>query len=99
MPSNVMNKFAGKPTGKGSFASPKLDMRDAVSCELSFEKCRGGFRIHCCCDDAMECDDLQCLCEAICECNCSCCCVRDENQICNINLCDHCTCENTKDGC
>ena len=106
MASNVMTKSNGKATpngkatAKASYASPKLDMRDAVSCEISFEKCKGGFRIQCCCDDSAECSDLQCLCAAIGEGNCSCCCTRNEKPICTFNLgCDRCKCENTDDGC
>ena len=75
-------------------------MCDAVACELSFEKCKGGFRVNCCCDDSTECAELHDLCEAICDSECSCCCLRDEKQICSFNLCcSQCKCESTQDGC
>ena len=99
MTSNVITKSKGR-ADKISCASPKLDMQDAVACEISFEKCKGGFRIHCCCDDLGECAELHCLCEAICEGDCFCCCQRDGKQVCICNLsCGQCKCENTEEGC
>jgi hypothetical protein len=90
------NNFKTKTTA----ASKKFDLQDAVACEFSFEKCKGGFRITCGCDDSLECADMQGLCAAICERNCSICCVRDGIEICNFNLsCCQCLCDNTKDGC
>src|SRR5262245_39152918 len=100
MSGSAIAKSAEKCKAKSPVASKKFDMRDAVACELSFEKCAGGFRLGCCCDDSMECADLQSLCEAICERNCICCCVRDGVEVCNFNLCcGQCKCEGTKDGC
>ena len=97
MASNAMTKSTKKSC---AIKAPKLDMRDAVACQITFEKCENGCRIICRCDDAARCDDLQCLCDAISGCNCSCCCVRGENQICIFNMCsDDCTIENTDEGC
>src|SRR5262245_16785937 len=98
MASNVMTKF--KPAAKQVRMAPKLDMRDAVSCEFEFEKCKGGFCIRCGCDDTSDSADLQSMCEAICSGGCCCCCIRGDNQICAFNLC--CAkyrIENTADGC
>ena len=44
MASNVMSQFPEKTKVKFKFGNTKLDMRDAVACELAFEKFVGGFR-------------------------------------------------------
>src|SRR5262245_22640423 len=81
-------------------AAQAENMCDAVQCELRFEKCKGGFRIQCCCDDQATCADLQSLCQAMCDGNCSCICNQNGVQVCNFALCcDKCTCKNTKEGC
>src|SRR5262245_26486626 len=98
MASNVMTKCNGKSAPK--LSPTKIDMRDAVSCRLSFEKCRGGFCIRCSCDESEKCDSLISLYEEICEGDCCCCCVRDGKQICNVNLgCCECKCDATDGGC
>jgi len=97
----VMNKSATMlPAEKVICSTPKFDMQDAVSCEFTFEKFVGGFRIRCCCDDSLDCSDMQSLCDAICNQGCTCCCVRDGIQVCSFNLCcAKCKCENIEGGC
>lgn len=69
-------------------------------CELRFEKCAGGFKIHCCCDDEVACATLQNLCKMSCDGLCSLCCTQNGIPCCQFNLCQgNCRCELTKDGC
>ena len=76
------------------------NMCDAVQCTLRFEKCKGGFRIHCCCDDQTECPEFQTLCQALCDGNMLCCCMHNGNPIGSINLCcGECECDCASDGC
>ena len=56
----------GAPTGTNWSILPR--------CELRFEKCKGGFKIHCACPDDVSCATLQNLCKMLCEGTCSCCC-------------------------
>jgi hypothetical protein len=68
-------------------------------CKLEFEKCNGGFKINCSCEDEVACAQLQNLCNMLCDgtCSCSACC--NGIQICQCNLAlGFCHCENTKDG-
>lgn len=69
-------------------------------CELRFEKCNGGFKIHCVCEDDVSSATLQNLCRMLCDGLCSCCCTANGIPICQCNLASgRCTCEITKDGC
>jgi hypothetical protein len=69
-------------------------------CKVKFEKCTGGFKIHCKCEDEIACGTLQNLCrmlsDGLCSCNCTC----NGISVCQCNLtCGICKCEYTKDGC
>ena len=69
-------------------------------CEVRFEKCTGGFKIRCVCDDEVACATLQNLCKMVCDGLCSCCCTLNGIPCCQVNLCcGTCKCELTKDGC
>jgi hypothetical protein len=86
--------------GNAPAAAPTPNLCVVPRCELKFEKCKGGFRIQCSCDDAVACSTLQSLCQALCDGTCSCSCTWNGIQVCNFNLCcGHCKCENTKEGC
>ena len=75
-------------------------MLTQAQCTLQFEKCKGGFRIECCCDDAACCADLKALCESICDTCCSCCCTINGKQVCNIEICcDSCECKQIDNRC
>jgi hypothetical protein len=68
-------------------------------CTLKFEKCAGGLKIHCKCDDAVSCATLQNLCNTLSSGTCSCCCTCNGIACCACNLCcGLCKCECTKDG-
>jgi hypothetical protein len=69
-------------------------------CEIRFEKCAGGVKIHCECDDEMACATLQNLCRMCCDQLCSCCCTMNGIPCCQVNLCcGTCKCDLTKNGC
>ncbi len=69
-------------------------------CELKFEKCAGGFKIYCACDDEIACATLQNLCRMASDGLCSCCCTYNGIPCCQINLCcGTCKCDFTKSGC
>ncbi len=68
-------------------------------CKMTFEKCEGGMKIHCVCDDEVACATLQNLCRMCCDGLCSCCCMLNGMCLCQCNLAMAiCKCECTKDG-
>jgi hypothetical protein len=69
-------------------------------CGLRFEKCTGGMKITCSCDDAVACGMLQNLCTMMQNGLCSCCCLMNGMVVysCNLTM-GMCECEMTKDGC
>jgi hypothetical protein len=82
----------GAPAGANICVLPR--------CDLRFEKCAGGLKIHCVCDDEVACATLQNLCKMVCDGLCSCCCTLNGIPCCQVNLCcGTCKCENTKKGC
>lgn len=69
-------------------------------CTMRFEKCDGGFKIHCCCEDQADCATLQELCNLSSDGLCSCCCTKNGIPCCQVFLCwGTVKCELTKDGC
>jgi hypothetical protein len=83
---------SGSPAGNQLLMVPR--------CELRFEKCTDGFKIHCCSDDEVACATLQNLCKMTCDGLCSCCCTMNGIPCCQFNLClGTVRCEMTKDGC
>ena len=68
-------------------------------CTIKMEKCTGGMKIYCCCDDDKACCTLQSLCESLAGSACSCCCMWNGMMMCQCNLCCcACTCETTEEG-
>lgn len=68
-------------------------------CEYKFEKCEGGFKIHCICEDEVACGTLQNLCRMLADGMCSCCVTQNGMVVCQCNITmGHCSCEFTKDG-
>ena len=69
-------------------------------CTYKFEKCQGGMKITCSCDDPMACSMMQNLCSMLQGGMCSCCCMLNGVMVCCCNLTmGMCKCEMTKDGC
>jgi hypothetical protein len=69
-------------------------------CTYKFEKCQGGMKITCVCDDPMACSVMQNLCTALQGGLCSCCCTLNGMTVCNYNLTmGLCKCDLTDKGC
>lgn len=95
------NTIPGFQTGSFPAGSPAAANWCVLPrCTLKFEKCKGGFKIHCHCEDDVACGTLQNLCRMLADGLCSCCCCMNGLPVCQCNLtCGICKCENTKDGC
>src|SRR5579872_5425224 len=67
---------------------------------LKFEKCTGGMKVTCVCDDKMACSMVQNLCSMLAGGMCSCCVMMNGMTVCCCNLTmGICKCEMTPDGC
>jgi hypothetical protein len=80
-------------------AAPTANYCVVPRCTLKVEKCSGGMKIHCKCDDEVACGTLQNLCKMLAGGMCSCVCTMNGIPCCTMNLaCGICKCESTKDG-
>src|SRR4029077_14645971 len=107
----LMDRFTvGTPasTGPGSGQQPGFPTGAPAGtnwcvvprCKVEFEKCTGGFKIHCRCEDELSTATLQNLCRMLCDGCCSCYCSNNGIQCCQCTFANcHCKCEYTKDGC
>lgn len=88
-----------QPSGFPS-AGPAGNWCVVPRCKVEFEKCTGGFKIHCRCEDELSCATLQNLCRMLCDGCCSCSCTQNGIQGCQCTFANcHCKCEYTSDGC
>ena len=68
-------------------------------CTFKFEKCTGGMKITCVCDDKMACSMMQNLCTMMAGGMCTCCCMMNGMMVCCCNLTmGMCKCEMTDKG-
>jgi hypothetical protein len=68
-------------------------------CTFKVEKCTGGFKVYCVCDDKMACSMVQNLCTMLVGGMCSCCVMFNGMMVCCYNLTmGMCKCEMTPDG-
>ena len=84
----------GAPTGTptGYMMVPRCDV-------MKFEKCQGGMKITCACDDKMACSMMQNLCTMLQGGMCSCCVMLNGMTVCTCNLTmGMCKCEMTEAG-
>ena len=107
----LMERFSlGSPTSSGPAQSwqssgfpatgPAGNWCVVPRCKVEFEKCTGGFKIHCKCEDELSCGTLQNLCRMLCDGCCSCYCTNNGVQCCQCTFANcHCKCEYTADGC
>lgn len=80
-------------------ASPVMTGMMIPQCKMKMEKCTGGMKIVCSCDDKMACGMLQNLCSMMAGSKFSCCCMMNGSMVCCCNLTmGMCKCEMTKDG-
>jgi hypothetical protein len=98
---NPMSTAGAMTPGMGlaSGANPAMNCLMVPRCTIKVEKCTGGMKITCGCEDKMACSTLQNLCTGMAGGMCSCCCVMNGMVVCNCNLTmGMCKCESTKDG-
>ncbi len=82
---------AAQPTGMNMMMVPR--------CTMTFEKCAGGVKIHCKCEDKVSAGMLQNLCTMMTGAMCSCCCMLNGMMMCCCNLTmGMCKCESTEMG-
>jgi hypothetical protein len=88
----------GMGTGMGMPAG--MNMMMVPRCTMKFEKCQGGMKISCNCDDKMACGMLQNLCTMLQGGMCSCCMMMNGMMVCCCNLTmGMCKCDMTDKGC
>lgn len=89
----------GATTTMGGFAGIQPGWCLTPRCELQIEKCQGGMKINCCCDDDAACGILQNLCKMLSGGLCTICCTFNGIIIGQYNLaCGACKCDYTDDG-
>jgi hypothetical protein len=68
-------------------------------CSFKFEKCTGGFKVTCSCEDKVACSMVQNLCTMLAGGMCSCCCLYNGMTVyyCNFTM-GMCRCEATDNG-
>jgi hypothetical protein len=87
----MMGPTAGSVTGPSWIMVPR--------CTIKYERCQGGMKILCTCDDAMACSMMQNLCTMLAGGMCSCCCTLNGMTVCTCNLTmGMCKCEMTEKG-
>ena len=95
--------------GMPGMASPQLGSQTGLPspanwmmvprCTLKMEKCTGGLRVSCVCDDRMATSMVQNLCSMLSNGMFSCCCMLNGMTVCACNLTmGMCKCEMTEDG-
>ena len=85
----------GTPTG----LTPSSSYLMVPRCLLKLEKCQGGLKITCSCDDKMACSMVQNLCTMLAGGMCSCWMMINGMMVCCCNLTmGMCKCDMTKDG-
>jgi len=93
---NPMTTAAG--TGMAGSTMPGNWMM-VPRCTMKFEKCQGGMKINCVCDDQMACSMMQNLCNMLQGGTCSCCMMMNGMMVCSCHLImGMCKCEMTDKG-
>ncbi len=85
----------GTPTGMPAAYNYTMVPR----CTFKVEKCQGGLKIYCSCDDKMACSMVQNLCTMLAGGMCNCCVMCNGMTVCHYNFTmGLCKCEMTEDG-
>ena len=94
MPTGTM-PMSGMPAMGPSMGAMSMVPR----CTIKMEKCAGGMKMTCVCEDEVSCGALQNLCKMLADGMCSCCCMMNGLVVCQCNMmmCT-CKCTMTKDG-
>ena len=91
MGTGMMGSVGTMPAGMNMLMVPR--------CTMKMEKCTGGMKITCSCDDKMACGMVQNLCKMLAGGMCSCCVMMNGMMVCCCNLTmGMCKCDMTKDG-
>jgi hypothetical protein len=94
-------------SGVSSMVTPTMTTTPSVPgnflmvprCTMKIEKCTGGIKIHCVCDDKMAASMVQNLCTMLVGGMCSCCVMMNGMQVCTVNFTmGMCRCEMTETG-
>jgi hypothetical protein len=97
-PSTTMMSGMGMGTTMPTM-TPAMTGMMIPRCKMKLEKCTGGMKITCVCDDKMACSMLQNLCSMMANSKCSLCCMMNGAMVCCCNLTmGMCMCEMTADG-
>src|SRR5260370_21441506 len=90
----------GTPTMGGPTTTTSPNYVMVPRCTMKFEKCTGGMKMTCVCDDKMACSMMQNLCTMLAGGMCSCCCMMNGMMVCCCNLTmGMCKCDMTEKGC
>jgi hypothetical protein len=91
---------AGSGTMSGGTGAMAPSMVMVPRCTFKMEKCAGGMKMMCVCDDAAACAMMQNLCQMLAGGMCSVCCTMNGMMVCSCNLMmGMCKVEMMKDGC
>src|SRR5579884_3413038 len=100
MPGMGMPGMGASTVGTPPVAAPTSNYLMVPRCSMKFEKCQGGMKIICSCDDPMACSMMQNLCSMLQGGMCSCCCTLHGMVVCccylTMGMCKY---EMTEDGC
>ena len=89
----------GTPTMGAPTTTPVSNYLMVPRGHLKFEKCSGGMKVTCSCDDKMACSMVQNLCTMLAGGMCSCCVMMNGMPVCSFNLTmGMCKCEMTDKG-
>ena len=90
---------AGGMMGTPATTPAGTNMMMVPRCTMTLEKCNGGMKIVCACEDKVSAGMLQNLCTMMAGGLCSCCCMMNGMMVCGFNLTmGLCKCEPTEDG-
>ena len=90
----------GTPMGTTGSMPSTTNWMMVPRCTIKMEKCTGGMKMTCSCDDAMACSMMQNLCTMLAGSMCSCCMMMNGMMVCCCNLTmGMCKCEMTDKGC
>ncbi len=91
----------GTPAMSAPTATPAMpNFMMVPRCTMKMEKCAGGMKMTCTCDDPVACSMMQNLCTMMAGGMVSCCCMMNGMMVscCNLTM-GMCKCDMTKDGC
>jgi hypothetical protein len=99
MPGMGMPGMGASTMGTPTAMQPTSGYMMVPRCTIKFEKCQGGMKIICSCDDQMACSMMQNLCSMMQGGMCSCCTMINGMMVCTCNLTlGMCKCEMTDKG-